>query len=309
MRCQSKRRAARRPAFTLIELLVVIALIVVLAAIAIVTIPLLQSQQKATQQGSQVAAWLGNTKAVALRDQRPTGLRLISDPTNPQFVRQLVLVQTPEDFTGGTVFPPVLLLSATNPNPPPNVIQISGANFQPFGVTDVLDQPVQAGDYFEVNGGGLLYQIVAVNDFQTLTLSRPVDFINSTPRYRILRQPRRKQGEESLNLSGNVAIDLGVPPGSLSLNVPNRLVQTGPNTTQLYYEIVFAPNGGVVGRGTVASDKIILWVRDSTRTNPTDGDPSLLSIQVRTGFNGTNRPDLTSGDLYSNARDPHASGM
>ena len=106
MRCQRKRLAARRPAFTLIELLVVISLIVVITAIGIVTISLLQSQQKATQQGSQVAAWLGNAKAVALRDQRPTGLRLIPDPANPQFVRQLVLVQTPDDFTGGTVLPP-----------------------------------------------------------------------------------------------------------------------------------------------------------------------------------------------------------
>ncbi len=48
----------------------------------IVTIPLLQSQQKATparQPG--IAAWLGNaSRPSLLRDQRPTGLRLISGP-------------------------------------------------------------------------------------------------------------------------------------------------------------------------------------------------------------------------------------
>src|SRR6266851_567588 len=97
-----KPRRLRR-AFTLVELLVVIALIIVIAAIGVVTIPLFQSQQKATQNASQVVAWLGDAKAQALRQQRPTGLRFIvdqSDPTN-QFVREVYYVQTPEDYVGG----------------------------------------------------------------------------------------------------------------------------------------------------------------------------------------------------------------
>jgi prepilin-type N-terminal cleavage/methylation domain-containing protein len=306
MRCQPIVALGWRRAFTLIELLVVIALIVVITAIGILTIPLLQSQQKATKNASQVAAWLGNAKAIALRDQRPTGLRFVPDPANPSFVREMYLIQTPEDFTGGTV---------TVPAVPTNVLVITGANFfGGFGPANVLDHPVQVGDYFEINGGGLLYRIEQVGPANNrLVLSRNIDasaagngIAYKTQKYRIIRQPRRIVGEEALTLTGDVAIDLGTPPNTLSQNVPVRAV---PDNPPQYYEILFAPNGGVVGKGTVASDKIILWVRDTTRPNVTDNDPVLIGIQVRTGFIGTYQVDQTSNDPYSFARDPRAGGM
>jgi hypothetical protein len=134
-----------------------------------------------------------------------------------------------------------------------------------------------------------------------LTLSRNASFTNTTNRYRIIRQPRRYQGQDTLTLSGSVEIDL-----SVSTNVPQRAGFDVPPTA---YEILFAPNGGVVGKGTVSSDKIILWVRDTSKPNVTDNGPVLISIQVRTGFIGTYDVDMTSGDYYSFARDPHASGM
>jgi prepilin-type N-terminal cleavage/methylation domain-containing protein len=312
--------ALERRAFTLVELLVVIALILVIAAIGIMTIPLLQSQQKATQNASQIAAWLGNAKAIALRDQRPTGLRFVPDPDNPNFIREVYLIQTPDDFTGGTI-QYANTASHLNPAPPDNSglwIRIAGANFYGgFGGKNVLDHPVQDGDYLEINGGGLLYQIVQVGVTQPdgtvvsnnlLKLSRPaidVEFNHQTTRYRIIRQPRRITGEDSLTLTGNVAIDYG-----MSRNLPPRQVNVAfGKPPQVVYEILFAPNGGVIGRGTVASDKIILWVRDSTKPNPTDNDPVLVSVQVRTGFIGTYEVDQTSGDPYSNARDPQAGGM
>jgi prepilin-type N-terminal cleavage/methylation domain-containing protein len=300
MRCQPIVALGWRRAFTLIELLVVIALIVVITAIGILTIPLLQSQQKATKNASQVAAWLGNAKAVALRDQRPTGLRFVPDPANPNFVREMYLIQTPDDFTGGTVQYPLFAA---------DTIRVNGANFfGGFGPANVLDHPVQAGDYLELNGGGLLYRIEQVGPANNLLrLSRNVEIDHPTTRYRIIRQPRRVVGEEALTLSGNVAIDLGTPPNTLSQNVPVRVT---PDNPPQYYEILFAPNGGVVGKGTVASDKIILWVRDSTRPNVIDNDPVLIGIQVRTGFIGTYQVDQTPGnDPYSFARDPRAGGM
>jgi prepilin-type N-terminal cleavage/methylation domain-containing protein len=291
----------RRPAFTLIELLTVIALIVVIAAIGLLTVPLMQSQQKASNNASQVVAWLGNVKAIALRDQRPTGLRFIPDPNNPNFIREVFMIQTPDDFTGGTVL-------VTNGNAP-SIVNVQGADFfGGFGAANVLDHPVQVGDYLELNGGGLLYTIAGVGQtaappnvvstLQTLK-ARPVVLTSPTPNYRVIRQPRRIQGEDSLTFTGNVAIDL-----SLSQNLPVRTT-----ATESYYEIVFGPNGSVVGKGTVASDKIILWVRDSAAPNATDHDPALVTIQVRTGFFGTYQVDTTSTDPYSYARDPRAGGM
>jgi hypothetical protein len=230
----------------------------------------------------------------------------VPDPDNPNFIREVYLIQTPDDYTGGTVQVPTM---AT-----PNVVTVTGANFfGGFGAVNVLDHPVQVGDYLELNGGGLLYRIEQVGPTNNkLMLSRAVDITYPTTRYRIIRQPRRIVGETSLTLSGNVAIDLGNPPNTLSRNVPVRTAavnNTVPPATESYYEIMFAPNGGVVGKGTVASDKIILWVRDSTRPNVTDNDPVLIGIQVRTGFIGTYQVDQTSGDYYSFARDPRAGGM
>jgi hypothetical protein len=191
----------------------------------------------------------------------------------------------------------------------PNVVNVAGANlFGGFGPANVLDHPVQAGDYLELNGGGLLYTIVQVGPANNrLTLSRDVDITHNTKRYRIIRQPRRYAGEDSLTLTSPVAVDI-----SQSRNLPVRTVIVNnavPPATDNYVEILFAPNGGVVGRGTVSSDKIILWVRDSSRQNITDNDPVLISIQVRTGFLSTYEVDQTSGDYYKFARDPQAGGM
>jgi len=311
MRTYPLSAAVRRPAFTLMELLVVIALIVVIAAIGLLTVPLMQSQQKASSNASQVVAWLGNVKAIALRDQRPTGLRFVPDPNNPNFIREVFMIQTPDDFAGGFVLVP----NAKSLN----VVTVIGADFDGgFGAADVLDHPVQVGDYLELNGGGLLYTITGVSQVPNpippvppqgvLTLSRNVVLTSPTPQYRIIRQPRRMQGEDSFTLTGNVVIDLGHPydnpPSFLTLNLPVRTA-----ATESYYEIVFAPSGGVVGKGTVASDKIILWVRDSTAPNVTDHDPALVTIQVRTGFLGTYQVDTTSTDPYRYARDPRAGGM
>jgi hypothetical protein len=85
------------------------------------------------------------------------------------------------------------------------------------------------------------------------------------------------------------------------------VVPSAPPTN--YYEILFAPNGGVVGKGTLTTDRIILWVRDSTQADIRANDPVLIGIQVRTGFIGTYEVDKTGTDPYSFVRDPHASGM
>ncbi len=328
MRCQPSTRRALRTAFTLIELLVVIALIVVIAGLGVLTIPLFQSQQKATQNGSQLVAWLAGAKARALSQQRATGIRLVQDPTDPNFIREIYYVSTPDDYAGGLgnlaggrLYQPVDKNgSATTAT----TLYFTNVDFT-GGLSDVTDWPVQPGDYLEINGGGLLYQIVGVQTqpvpaslptSQNITVSRaasvgaealdPTFTTYSqffTTQWRIIRQPRRVQGEDSLTFNGNVAID-----ASLSQNVPARVVPTNP--AQTYFEIVFAPNGGVVGRGTVGSDRIILWVRDSSKGSPFDNDPVLISIEVRTGFLGSYKVDPPpSADAYSYARDPRASGM
>jgi prepilin-type N-terminal cleavage/methylation domain-containing protein len=314
MRLHSKTPPVCRSAFTLIELLIVISLIVVIAGIGFLTVPLFTSQQRASSNASIIVAWLGDAKVQALKDQRSTGVRFVLDPNNPNFVREMYYVQTPDDFTGGMGNPAAGLYLNANPLPSNSLSFTTDVDFT-GGLTNAADWPVQPGDFLEINGGGLLYQITSVNPSanpltNTLTVSRQAVVGQATSVWRVIRQPRRVPGEDSLTLNGNAVIDLNV---GVSKNVPLRTVPipgSNPPAFQPYYEILFAPNGGVVGRGTNTSNAIILWVRDSTQALPTDNEPVLISIQVRTGFIGTYQVDLTpGGDPYSFTRDSRASGM
>jgi hypothetical protein len=65
----------------------------------------------------------------------------------------------------------------------------------------------------------------------------------------------------------------------------------------------------VIGAGTPAADKAILFVRDASRDNLTDGEPVLVSVHIRTGAIAVNPVDISSGDYYSFTRDPSNSGM
>jgi prepilin-type N-terminal cleavage/methylation domain-containing protein len=306
MHLHSKTPPVWRSAFTLIELLIVIALIVVIAGIGFLTVPLFTSQQRASSNASIIVAWLGDAKVQALKQQQATGVRFVLDPNNPtsMFVREMYYVQTPDDFTGGMGNPSMYLLASPNPAVPTMTLTFSSDVDFTGGLSNQVDWPVQPGDFLEINGGGFLYQITGVNPPapappNSLTVSRLASVGQSTSVWRIIRQPRRVPGEDSLTLNGNAVIDLANSP-----NVPQRNA-----SGQTYYEILFAPNGGVVGRGTKNSNSIILWVRDSTQALPTDNEPVLISIQVRTGFIGTYQVDMTSGDFYSFTRDPRASGM
>jgi prepilin-type N-terminal cleavage/methylation domain-containing protein len=311
MRWHSKAPQTYRSAFTLIELLIVISLIVVIAGIGFLTVPLFTSQQRASSNASIIVAWLGDAKVQALKQQQATGVRLVLDQTNPtqKFVREMYYVQTPDDFTGAQTGG-VLSSAMPYPGPPPQqslteptLLTFTNVDFSGgLDLTNPVDWPVQSGDFLEINGGGLLYQIVSVfPQKNSFTVSRQTTITQATSNWRIIRQPRRITGEDSLTLNGNAVIDLN--PG-VSQNVPQRVV-----SGLTYYEILFAPNGGVVGRGTKTSNAIVLWVRDSTQALATDNEPVLISIQARTGFIGTYQVDTTGPDPYSFTRDPRASGM
>ena len=76
--------AARRPGFTLVELLVAMAVIVALAAIALIVVPDVLTQDRTTDGAGTVRQTLMIAKARALRDKGPRGVRFLvgSDPSN-----------------------------------------------------------------------------------------------------------------------------------------------------------------------------------------------------------------------------------
>lgn len=98
-------RPGMRRGLTLIELLVVTAIIVALLGLVASIAPRLGDRQRASRGASQVQAWLNLSRQRAIRDKRPSGLRLIP-PVGPfyaQYVSELQFIETPPDFTGGVV--------------------------------------------------------------------------------------------------------------------------------------------------------------------------------------------------------------
>ncbi len=156
---------------------------------------------------------------------------------------------------------------------------------------------VQPGDYIEIFGTGLMSRITHVDYAPGMPLQIKITpalrfpISTPTPNYRILRAPRAV-GDETLKLPDETLIDLGTNAtfGNLLPLAPGPVAGTG------YVDILFSPSGSVISRG-IASSTINLWVRSPSPNAPTDlykGDPSIVSVFVRTGFVGAFNPDRTS---------------
>jgi hypothetical protein len=253
-----------------------------------------------------------------------TGVRLIADPNDPtgNRIKQLIYIQQPAPYTpptaNGTVVGKLNALDVGTGRVTFTNVDFLGG----LGTSSTSnDSPVQPGDYLEINGGGSVHLITSVFNSTTLVINNPMSVLSSptslltaTTNWRIIRAPRPVSGEEPVELSGDVIIDLGNDPTTgrpLSPNVPIRSVlpSSGTGTPVTFREILFAPSGSVIGHGTQGNDKIILFVRDSSRQKVTDGEPVLIAVQIGTGFIGGYPVDVSSGDYYSNTRDPHASGL
>ncbi|HQR41401.1 MAG TPA: prepilin-type N-terminal cleavage/methylation domain-containing protein [Gemmatales bacterium] len=202
--------------------------------------------------------------------------------------------------------------------------------------------PVQPGDVVEITGVGELYQVVAVSIDQVgganntnvnisgngnairvpiLVLDRPLSrdvspSLNSTPNFRIIRQPRAIPALSTVKLPQDVVIDLtlsrtaflGNPNADLDTNnsffmsgVSIGLGVTGitgittatPNiAAPLYVDIMFSAsgemmptaqvfrNGAVVGSFSVgASGLVALWIHQR-------GDPNLWANRQATAAQG-----------------------
>jgi prepilin-type N-terminal cleavage/methylation domain-containing protein len=307
MRSQKhKRRALRRRGFTLIEMLVVILIILLLAGLVMAFMPGVSARQQSERGGIILRTALNQTKQNARRDNRAAGIRIIPNGnfcTNPQFI------QKPDDLGGGIMqangqFSTTALCQNANGV---GQVTLTGGNL--FGA-------VLAGDTIEVAGCGEPHIISQANG-AVLTLNSP--FLNLAPinpnpqatqlqtaQYRIMRSPRLMMGEPPVALPQDVGIDVtlgGVfSTGTLSAGgQPTSFANAGSG------DILFSPSGQVVGAFT-GCDAVVLWVRDTVVSTPTQGFPVLVVIYGKTGFI-TQQPVNPTGDAYLFVRNALSSGM
>jgi prepilin-type N-terminal cleavage/methylation domain-containing protein len=244
----------RRPAFTLLEVVVVIAIILLLVSLMVIFFPSIEQRERSYAGASQMQQWLQTAKYRALQERAPRGVRFYANYvwltdknlvphkwytniTTAQYIEQ------PEDFTGGFVS------SQTDPTQNPQ-----GATYLPqtqltlwwdpnTGAGDVSGGfpycydpslwPVQKMDYIQVQGSGLMHQIIDIQLFPplppltnppapykaiyaTLTLASPLPNLiyqtgNGNPpqgsNYRIVRQPR-VLGDDVLEFPNGIGVDL-----------------------------------------------------------------------------------------------------
>jgi len=293
-----------RSGFTLVELLVVMAIIVALSAIMLAFLPKAESKL-AADGAAQLQTWLGSARSRAVREQSPTGLRLLPPGSGPYTSAQLI--QTPQPL-----YAPFKLSVATGST----TATISGL------LSDVLP-----GDFLEiVYGTGSIHQITSVSQgtgsttltlassppaaaVAPLTLNAPT--LNTpNPPYRFIRQPQPLMGEPALELP-NTVIVLGVAgpgAGASPTTVPGSYnLQTGGNT-----DIIFGPSGQIIS-GTSGGARIILWVWDQNQVSA----PTLLTIYANTGAVSahpiapwnSSQPISPSNNPYAYTQDGQSSGQ
>jgi prepilin-type N-terminal cleavage/methylation domain-containing protein len=269
-----------RGGFTLIELLVVIFLIAVLAALTMAFLPNAVSSAREARAAVQLQGWLNVAKMRALRDQAPRGLRLwqSADPNQVNQVVECQYLEQPDDFSGGTI------KSATN-----NTVIFAGVdllNGDTSG-TDKKSWSVQPGDYLEVMGTGLMHYIDTVTT-NVVTIKPPLpNPLGVTANYRIARSPRAV-GDETLKMPDGTVIDLATNAQFPPYLNPLPYVYEPGNAVPTSVDILFGPSGAVISRG-VATANIHLWVRapdldPAKAADPYRGDPTIISVYVRTGL-------------------------
>src|SRR5438093_4398834 len=106
------RATVARRGLTLVELLVVITIMVALMAMIALAAPRFAERQGPSRGAMQLQSWLNLSRQMAIRDQRPRGLRMLP-PVGQQYkdndknyARELQYIEMPDDFVpapiGGT---------------------------------------------------------------------------------------------------------------------------------------------------------------------------------------------------------------
>jgi prepilin-type N-terminal cleavage/methylation domain-containing protein len=264
--------------FTLIELLVVMAILMFLFGLGIAILPAVYQKWTTTKGAEMVQGALARARQEARRSGHATGIRL-SGAT----VTDLSFIQQPIDLTGGTLTAQGGAAAAT----------IQGADLS----------SVQNGDYLEICGSGLPHQIQNAGLAGGLNLASPIPFTIPAPgtsQYRIMRQPQPMKGERPIKLPDKVAVDMG--QCSTDGKTAGGIQPSGNDANGAYYDVLFSPGGGLTGRW-LGTDKVILYVRDTSFSDVTQGKPTLIVIYVRTGLIAAHPVDT------SNAPDPNNGGQ
>lgn len=287
-----------RRAFTLIELLVVLALIGVLAALAIYFIPSFQTSERSARGAGNLQSWLQSARLRAQRDQAPRGLRIMFDPATGLASKAMYLVQ-PDELASqhrdavGTFYNLQIFAAPDNDLRKLWIKSVSektgiGTPAFDFGANFSKEPVVQAGDYIELDGGGLPRMIVGCVQsdpmkpaFDVLVIASPLPEAITAPvrSFKVQRAPRIT-GDEVMELPNTIVVD-SAPNVTYAASLP--FMEPLPADAAGNVDIMFSPTGAVL-RNRFSKPDIRLWVRSTDYPGIFDGEPTLIVVYINSGL-------------------------
>jgi Tfp pilus assembly protein FimT len=272
---------SRVRAFTLIELLTVLGLITTLAALALMVVPAALERDRVVDAATQVQSMLQIAQARAMRDNRPHGVRLIIDNTqpNPLFVTSLqyieappILLPNPDPVIQPTAPYVRFLYSYANDGTINNrkcqIVNVPSTLLTASGARLLLILPV-LGCWLDVSA----VSSVSPNILELTLRHYPDDLLGAagppagtatsdaeiyrTYHFGLLRAPQPLLGEPVVQLPTKTCIDL--MPG---LSEPNgSTVPPGGD-----YDILFIPSGQLSPYSVSGgAGHVFLWIRDPNK--------------------------------------------
>ena len=315
-------RIHARPGFTLIELLVVIGLILVLVGITVsISSSGLIDSHRTVGAGDRASGWLIIARSKAQREGAPRGVRFIRDAGNPSLIKEAQYLEVPDPYTpqpnplSPTIRPLITLADDGAGN------RTATVNLSTINIGDLIAN-VEAGDTLSLPDFRVLVRITgAIPPSGVIPVSGTFlpqfggNTQVTTSNFGFIRKARPMLGEPILQITGDNAID-----ASLS--------QFAPGSDPSVIDILFAPNGEVIG---TTQGKTILWIRNPT-FSPTfattfnrsqyeqAGQMGLIAVYTKTGAISTHPVALPQGSAtavfgspttepYQFANDGRSSGL
>ncbi len=300
-----------RRGFTLIELLVVMALIAGLAAMAMVVAPGAMNKDRAATAVTQIQGALQISRARAIRDGLPRGVRFIATGVvgNVQST-EYQYIEAPQVFVPNPGAPLAVTPYALPGQPPPYVefnYTTGGGGGNVTSRTCTIYNLLNPDHGLQVVAGGTLYlptlgtwhQIIAApapSAAMIVTLATyPDEQLGAELKWRsyhfgLYGPVRALLGEPVMQLPQRTCIDLTLSSPSDPLPLPAPQVVTD-------YDILFAPSGLLVSTGqnglTNGAGQVFLWVRDPNKPSTLNqgGEQLIVAIKAKSGGIGAGPVD------------------
>ncbi len=337
-------RSARqkRPGWTLVEILVVIAIITALAAMIMAVAPSILDKDRSVDAVTQLEGWLQNSRARALRDQLPRGVRLIvNDPSNP-LCTEAQYIESPPIFVpnpdGPGQYPLFQGRVEFRYMEPPQVTGPLGSGIGRVctiqNLTPEQALQVRIGSTLFLPTMGTYHGIIGI--VGPFDQTQPLDPAKKSVRVNLDQYPDAQMGAGTtlttyhFGLYGTPRPLLGEPPVQLPADTCVDLnagvsLPFYPGTGD--YDILFAPSGQTLRTiATGGAGHIFLWVRDPKKvpymspaqiglpdvnnalymnTLKAGGEQMLVVVKGKSGAVGAAPifwPDSSSNDVYFFAR-------